>query len=160
MTDAKVKKSFPKDWGDISLFKFETSGEYWGIIDELLAEFMKNNCQEGFYCNREYIMDCYMDGHMYGLVVEETNAMYKRYACGDKAFCLGSGRMYMLPCFAIVEDGECKIVWVAKRVRRLGLGAKMMKSLKVKSAWSPLTESAGFWNSLGVPAREFKLPSD
>jgi hypothetical protein len=72
-------------WGEIRLTKIKESGDFWILMDELLAEY-NQNCRnkkpEGFYCNRGSILDAYVEGKLYGLSVNETASMSR----GDKIF--------------------------------------------------------------------------
>jgi len=133
------------------LFKIDSSEDFWGIMDELLLEYIENGCKKGFYCNRATLLKYFMEGAMYGLYVKENDKMYKRGAGTDDIFCSQDmSRMYMLPCFVIKENNRCMFIWVAKRARRMGFGTKLVKFLGIKSAWLPLPESIKFWQNLSI----------
>ena len=84
-------------WGEINLHKIEEPRYFWGLFDELLDD------QSEFIFNKDTILEAYKNGNMYGLMVEETDEMYKNLENED-LFChdmSGERQGYLLPCFCI-----------------------------------------------------------
>lgn len=131
-----------EDYGETYLEKIEDGRNFWDLFDELIDDI------SGFLNNRNYIVDSYKEGNMYGLRVTETDSMYQRHAAMDKLFC--SGSFYLLPCFIIKEKDEAFILWVHTRARNKGLGTKLVELSKIKYVYNPLPESVGFWKKFDV----------
>ena len=82
----------------------------------------------------------------------ETDAMFEKRSGMDKIFKFNqsSDDLYLLPCFAVKQGNECTMLWVDSIARKLGLGKKLVKSLKIKSINKPLPGSEGFWKKMGL----------
>ena len=52
------------NWGEIVLEKFGSVNDFWILIDELIDD------KSDFYYNREWILDAFMKGNLYGLRVK------------------------------------------------------------------------------------------
>lgn len=150
-----------EDWGEIELVHFNngtdglsngSSTDFWSIMDELYIE-VCNSDGTGFWHNRGTILDAYSKGNLYGLRVDETDAMFKRGAMGDPVFCRqlnGAVSWYLLPCFCVKEGDEAILLWTHTRARRRGFAKKLVELLEIKSAYWPLPESLGFWQKCGI----------
>jgi len=131
-----------EDWGEIVSIQMTDSEDFWSIYDEM------ENDNSGFLANRSIILDAWKAGNMYGLQVEETEAMYERQACYDRLFCARS--YYLLPCFCIKNDNKAEIIWTHSRARGKGFARKLVQMLNITEAYQPLPESIGFWEKCGI----------
>ena len=129
------------DWGEIKLTKID-SDDFWSLFDEL------SNDNSGFLCNRKTILQAYKDQNIYGLIVDETDKMYKRGAINDNIFCKNS--CYLLPCFCIKENNKAIIIWTHKRARKNGFAKKLVELLNIEYAYKPLPESIEFWKKCNI----------
>ena len=120
-------------------------------FDQLLYD------ESGFLCNRISLLDAWKAGELYTLQIKETEELYTQFALRrDLADFLGStpGSL-QLPVLCWRTDGDaCKILWVAKQVRRLGLGTELVRGLTIKRAQNIVDESRGFWERTGVATEE------
>ena len=108
----------------------------------------------GFYHNRTTLLKDYIKGNLYtvgGWFEEEDrrDSRWSRYY----DFCAGFNdksdnweRHQILPCFCIVEDNACDILWVHERLRNKGIATFMLDTLKVTKANDILPESKEFWD--------------
>ena len=133
-------------WGEINLHKIEEPSYFWGLFDELLDD------QSEFICNKDTILEAYKNGNMYGLMVEETDGMYKNLENED-LFChdmSGERQGYLLPCFCITNDSTAIIIWTHTRARRKGFATKLVNLLKIECVQLSLPESINFWKSCNI----------
>lgn len=82
---------------------------------------------------------------MYGLRVNETDAMYKRKALDDQIFSLCKDHSDSIGWY-ITNNVTYEIIWVYSKVRRQGLGRTMIELLGIKHVKNPLQTSIPFWN--------------
>lgn len=132
---------------DRKLVRMEESTEMVTALDQLLAD------KTGFWYNRSVLLDAWKNGNLYTMCITETDDLYKdRELLGLLGDFLGARPHWLqLPVLCLSIDGEtCEILWVAKHVRRLGLGSDIVHSLGIKRAVHVLDDSRGFWERTGV----------
>jgi hypothetical protein len=134
------------DLGIPRLSKIERGEDFWRLMDELADD------KSGFVHNKTILVDAFRQGKLFGLRVEETDAMFKRQAWKDTVFCKGS--YYLLPCLCIRHGVRgsyiATIIWTHSRARRKGFARTLVKLLKIKEADTPLPESTDFWDAMGI----------
>ena len=139
----------PDGWGDARLQKVDTPETFWRIFDEL--------CMEGsdFVHNRGQLLDAYSEGALFTLVVDENDHMCSTEAGRSSLLMRESTSCYELPCFCIVYNNECNILWVATRARRRGIASMLMTSLTVTSlrGGEMLPGSEPFWEHYFTTAK-------
>lgn len=125
----------------------EGAHEMVTALDQLTAD------ESGFLHNRNWLLNAWRKGNLYTMRIKETDQLYKdhelRLALG---YFLGAKPSWLnLPVLCERIDGDvCEILWVAKHVRRLGLGRDLVRSLGIKRASHVLDQSRGFWERIGV----------
>ncbi len=130
-------------WGAIRLVPIDTGSDFWALMNEL------QNDQSGFWHNRRIIADAFRGGALFGLRVDETDAMYTQGARQDPTFMKET--WYMLPCFCVKSfHSEVDIVWVHSRCRRRGFGKEMVSQLEISGASDVLPGSEPFWAACGI----------
>jgi len=130
------------DWGDLRVVQIEAGADFWHLLDALVDD------RSGFWHNRRILADAFRLGQLYGLRVDETDAMVTRKARKDAAFCPGS--YFLLPCFCVKVDAAVEIIWTHSRVRRRGCARTLVWDLEILEALHPLPESEEFWRSCGI----------
>jgi len=141
-----------EDWGEIKLTTIVSGSDFWCLMDELMDD------HNGFIYNRTTILEEYIKGNLYGLRVDETDAMYKRGAMMDELFAIdyidGNKSCYLLPCFCVKEkekeNNTAIMIWTHSRARRNGFAKKLVELLKIDSAYNPLPDSIGFWKKCNI----------
>jgi ribosomal protein S18 acetylase RimI-like enzyme len=137
------------DYGRIYLSQIDDAKTLWRLIDSLKDD----GC--GFVHNIPELIEAYKYNKLYGLRVDDTDAMIERGARKDPIFVPGS--LYLLPCFVVLdkeidfsvkEPHTAYMIWVHKNWRRLGLGTQMVRQANVRKAHEPLEESMDFWNDV------------
>jgi hypothetical protein len=129
-------------WGDIKPYTVEDASDFWSLYDELRDD------SSNFLCNRNSILEAYMNGTLYGLRVTETDEMYHSKERENPIFCKGT--LYCLPCFCIKDDTTAVIIWVHTRARRKGFGKSLVNQLGITKADTPLPTSIPFWEACGI----------
>lgn len=137
----------PPHWGEVQTIKIKSTEDFWGLIDELHDEEEYNQNGKGFYCNRERILDAYVQGNLYGLRVKETVEMYERGSRLEEIILMGK---YLLPTLCVVDGDEAIIIWVDERARRCGFASKLIKDLKITRISKMLKGSEEFWSYHGI----------
>jgi len=153
--------------GEVRLFNFAEDGIdhhslewFFAIQHELMEEWSendKNGCpNKGFVHNQSMILEAFVSGRLYGLCMSETPMMYDKVTAEDPHF-LTSGftgiAQYRFPVFcAVDEDNRIDFLWVASRMRRRGLGTRLVECLKTQGVvGARFVEGAlPFWQRLGT----------
>jgi GNAT superfamily N-acetyltransferase len=150
--------------GEVELFNFAEDGidhhslEWFFVIqDELLDEWSendKNGCgNTGFIHNQSNILEAFVKGNLYGLCMPETNLMYDNVTPDDPHFMNARrGAQYRFPVFCAVINNRIDMLWVAVRMRRRGLGTRLVECLKERGvSGADYVEGAlPFWQRLGT----------
>lgn len=153
----------------VKLIRIESSNDFWCLIDTLLDDERTslNKTGKGFYNNRSQILDAYKDGNLYGLTTfciaddiisfEQEDRLVAKFRNNDLVCknALNGSSSDLLPCFCIKENDTAIILWVHTKIRRCGVGSKLIRSLNIKSAYNPLPESESFWKSLNIPEAKY-----
>lgn len=116
-------------------------------LDQLTAD------ESGFLHNRDWLLDAWRKGNLYTMRIKQTEELYKDHELrGALGYFLGVPPHGLnLPVLCGCIDGDaCEILWVAKHVRKLGLGRDLVRSLGIKRAPRVLDQSRGFWVRIGV----------
>ena len=115
-------------------------------IDQLTAD------ESGFLHNRNWLLDAWRKGDLFTMRIKETDELYKDHVLRDAlGHFLGVSPSWLnLPVLCWRDGDACEILWVAKHVRRLGLGRDLVRSLGIKRAAHVLDQSIGFWERIGV----------
>ena len=130
-----------------NLVRIESASEMVTALDQLTAD------KSGFLHSRDSFFDAWRNGNLYTMRIKETDELYKDHElCGALGYFLGANPSWLnLPVLCCRIDGDaCEILWVAKHVRRLGLGMDLVRSLGIKRAPLVLDQSRGFWERTGV----------
>lgn len=135
-----------EDYGDIEVTRFDSGDEFWFLFEYML------DAQCSFVHNRHILADAFRKDQLYGLQVQENNAMYERGARMDPAFIPNS--WYMLKCFCVVDGTTCDIIWVDPSLRRLGLGTKLIRGLELRDTSCQLHGSLPFWRAMGFQDKD------
>jgi GNAT superfamily N-acetyltransferase len=133
------------DYGEIVVEKLTSGQDFWSLVNEMLDDDGPSPVR-----NKNTLIEAYRDGRMYFLKVRETDDMYKRGAGKDVVFSHPCMSRYVLPCVAIMSGDSCEWLWVAPRLRGLGLGRKLVEFLKPTSTSPQLDASKGFWIKFGL----------
>ena len=125
----------------------ESASEMVTALDQLTAD------ESDFLCHRDCLLDAWRKGNLYTMRIKETDQLFKdhelRLALGNFLGVTPSWLNLPVLCWCIDGD-DCKILWVAKHVRRLGLRRDLVRSLGIKRASHVLDQSRGFWERIGV----------
>jgi len=150
---------------EVRLFKFAENGIndeslewFFAIQDELIDEWSendKNGCgDKGFIHNQSHILEAFVKGSLYGLCMPETQLMYDNVTLDDPHFMMPRrGAQYRFPVFcAVDDDNSIDILWVTARMRRRGLGTRLVECLKTQGvSGAVFVEGAlPFWQRLGT----------
>jgi ribosomal protein S18 acetylase RimI-like enzyme len=117
------------------------------LLDELVDD------ESGFIHNKATLVEEYKNGNLWGLRVEETDAMFDRQAAIDPLFCpVSLSQLYMLPCFCTVTPtSTVQVIWVHSRARRMGLGSTLIRLLNITNTSGPRLEgSEAFWKACNM----------
>lgn len=147
LTKNQDKIKFIKYFKELVLIKIEKSSDFWSLYDELCDD------QSVFLCNRDFILDAFKDGRLFGLKLKENDKLLKKNLFKEGIFCnsfLSDCTLFLLPCFCIANNNKADIIWTHTRARRLGFGKKMVKELNIQTISNPLPESIKFWRSCGI----------
>jgi len=153
--------------GEVRLLNFAEDGIdshslewFFAIQEELMDEWNdndKNGCgDKGFIYNQSIILEAFVKGRLYGLCMSETRMMSENVAPDDPHFMTSffTGRTrYRFPVFCVVDnDNRIDILWVAARMRRRGLGTRLVECLKTQGvSGAVFVEGAlSFWQRLGT----------
>ena len=161
--DVTVPNRRSNDWGTVHLVTIESGREFWYLWDLLHDHPRGERDQELFRPDREVFVEAFRTGHLYGLRVEETDAMYARRAFADKIFRVrGRGAFYLLPCVCITAVWDAKqalALWVDRSARRCGFGTQFVRDLHLARAYHPPPASRPFWSSCGIFASTSPPPA-
>lgn len=141
-------KTLSTDYGKITLFKVVDPFDFWCILDELHGA-----TDNSFWCNRGTIAAQYREGGLYSLRVTETDKMYQRGAQDDSCFARcedGELSFYVFPCFITITNATVEMIWVHPRIRRMGLGTKLVKLSGATNTSRKLEGSEFFWRTIGI----------
>jgi len=152
--------------GEVRLFNFAEDGIdhdslewFFAIQHELMAEWSENDKNgrpnKGFLHNQSMILEAFVKGRLYGLCMPETRMMSENVAPNDPHFMTSgfTGLSYRFPVFCVVdEDKRVDILWVAARMRRRGLGTRMVECLKTQGVSGALfvEHALPFWQRMGT----------
>ena len=149
--------------GEVRLFNFAEEGidshslEWFFVIqEELFHEWTGNGRGLGFIHNQSQILEAFIKGRLYGLCMPETRMMYDNVTPDDPHFMtsLFTGMtQYRFPVFcAVDEENRIDFIWVAARMRRRGLGTRLVEFLKTQGVTGAgFVEGAlPFWQTLGT----------
>ncbi len=129
--------------GDFEVERAWSTYDFWALMDELVDD------RSGFWNNRAYLLDAFIDKRLYVLKVEHcpmelyNDPMFAHSLDGHVA-------ERLLPCFCVLsktDDSCCDIVWTHTRARRLGLASALLNLLDVTSANNELDEAKPFWEA-------------
>lgn len=153
--------------GEVRLLNFAEDGinshslEWFFVIQKELMEEWSENCKngcgdKGFIHNQSIILEAFVKGRLYGLCMPETQLMYDNVTPNDPHFMTSDFTGitdYRFPIFcAVDDDNRIKILWVAARMRRRGLGTQLVECLKTQGvSGAVFVEGAlPFWQRLGT----------
>jgi len=147
--------------GDVRLFNFAEDGldsntlEWFFVIQDELAEDWEQNGggDRGFIHNRSSILEAFIKGNLYGLCMPETDEMFKNVTPEDPRFMMPRyGAQYRFPVFCAVDNNRIDLLWVAARMRRRGLGTRLVSLLKERGvSGADYVEGAlPFWQRFGT----------
>lgn len=139
----------PEDYGPLLLHPITEGRDFVALYKALQSD------ESGFVHNLDVIAQAFHDDNLFGLTAHETDAMFARGAHNDPFFdswCSNYHTLYLLPCFAVVNDDHdtCIIIWVHSKYRRLGLGTALVDQLDIRRVINPLPESRHFWAACEV----------
>lgn len=142
----------PEDYGKKVLIKIKDGNQFFSLLDNLYQDEEKHLPDGvGFRCNRSLIANAFKEGRLYGLTVEETDEMYKRKVMEDEVFRLNKcNPRYLLPCFCIMCDDCCEMMWVRSDIRNQGLGKKFVELINIKRVYKPLPRAVNFWKKHNI----------
>lgn len=156
----RAKMKLPVLWEKLFVRVCEDESNFFAILDELFTEFCESLEEsergEGFYCNRNVLLEAYREKRMHLLFVHETDEIYKQKSRKDPLFCrglFGNCSLYLLPAFLVTcgKGNKCvELLWVGARARRMGLATCLVETLKVKYTSHVLPASLPFWESTKV----------
>jgi GNAT superfamily N-acetyltransferase len=100
-------------------------------------------------------LQAFIKGNLYGLCMPETQEMYENVTPEDPRFMLScfTGRThYRFPVFCAVDNNRIDLLWVAARMRRRGLGTRLVSLLKEQGvSGADYVEGAlPFWQRFGT----------
>ena len=152
--------------GKVRLFNFAEDGIdphslkwFFVIQGELMEEWSENErngcADKGFIHNQSNILEAFVKGNLYGLCMPETRLMYDNVTPDDPHFMTSrfTGRTrYRFPVFCVVDNNRIDILWVAARMRRRGLGTRLVSLLKERGvSGADYVEGAlPFWQRFGT----------
>jgi GNAT superfamily N-acetyltransferase len=154
--------------GEVRLFNFAEDGIdhhslewFFAIQGELMEEWSENErngcADKGFIHNQISILEAFVKGNLYGLCMPETQSMrdHSRDVTPDDPHFMKVvfGAQYRFPVFCVVKNNRIKLLWVAARMRRRGLGTRLVDLLKkhgVSGADRVLEDALPFWQRLGT----------
>jgi hypothetical protein len=130
--------------------------DFWSLYDELCQDKRRLRVGRPPVLSlewRERMLRAHKLGHLYGLRVNETDALYQRGARRDAIFARGSLNefsFYLLPCFCLIEEGEHSVMWTHKRARRMGLELRLLDFLRQKYTLSEETSHSLSCHNVGA----------
>lgn len=124
--------------------RIEDPDAFWTLIDQMV------DAETGLLANRSFLLDAYVRGCLYTVLVPETDEMFERALDRQQLakLLLCQASWICLPCFCVVCDGQCDMIWVREDLRRMGIGSLMVRSLGVTSTSRQLEGSEQFWRTL------------
>lgn len=126
---------------NIKLEKVKLENDFWSLIDELKDD------NSPFISNRNEILYAFRKGRLYSLKLVPTNSMLHR---DDLEWIYSRNSLFLLPCFCIKNRNKAILLWVATRMRKKGLGTKLIKMLDIKSVNQPSADNIGFWQKMNL----------
>lgn len=136
------------DYGDLKVIPITECVDFFRYLDELHDEYNEEN-HEGFYNNRDKIMDAFVEKRLYTLRMSENRSMYSAAAWRDPLF-TGS---YGLPCLCITtkeRKDTVTMLWTARRVRRKGFATALLEGLGVRYVIGIINDTEPFWSKRGI----------
>ena len=145
---------------DTYLVQIVDDDDFWILYDELCRDKRKlgvNNSRAILSLEwRERMLGAYKLGHLYGLRVKEDDALFQRGASRDAIFArnsMGEFRLYLLPCFCLIEHGVHSVMWTHDRARRIGLELRLLDFLRKKYDLSEETSHSLSSDNVGADGR-------
>ncbi len=148
-----------ENWGEIRLQKIDNCYYFWALYDEMCKD---QGYGYGWISNT--MLDAYKDGNLYGLLVPETEKMYRAGSYGDigshrdPIFAKESGTT-LLPIFCIKEKQKEKniavYIWTHPRARKMGFAKKLVKLLNIEYADDSTPDSIGFWKKCNIEQKDW-----
>ena len=159
--------------GHIHIFECNEDNDLYGaefivsILDELRIEQAGSVSGNGFHHNRQNIIRAWHEHRLFGLRVEDSWDFYeanRQRGGDDAAFLMPKSRVgaFVLPVFCVVdkpcpkgksinqiEDVAIEYLWVAQRVRGVGVGTHMVMAAFAKGVEDPLPDAEPFWRKMG-----------
>jgi hypothetical protein len=132
---------------DVELKKLSKSIDLCCLLDEMMIEHFINIDDQGFWATRNVVIQAFKDNYLYSLYdIDYTTINNQNYA---KEW-MGKISNGMLPAFCICRNHHIEMIWVAKRIRRMGYGSRMVNMLKCTSSSLQMEDSELFWESVGI----------
>ena len=129
------------------------------ILDELRLEHAGNSGGEGLFNNRKDIIQAWHEHRLFGLRVYNSDPFYeanKKRGGDDAQFLVSRVGSFVLPVFCAVDkpclhilDTTIEYLWVAERVRGIGVGTRMVAEINAGSVEDPVLEAQAFWHKMG-----------
>jgi len=161
--------------GEVRLFNFAEEGinhdslEWLMTIQRELKEEWIDNLKSGrgdtgFIHNQSSVLEAFHKGRLYGLCMPPTEGMlmcfFQSYSVNEnlkndphfmKHSC-GLGRLRFPVFCAVDDDNRIELLWVAPRLRRRGLGTRLVECLKTQgvSGASFVEDAVPFWQRVGT----------
>ena len=134
------------DLQQVEVFSISSNSDIVGgakTLQHVIRELYHDN--SGFLHNMSVLFDGFATGRLYGLRLEETDAMF-RYK-GHHPMFMESRYPWTLPAFCCLsETGAVDLLWVHPRARKRGFASAFLHQLDVTQATVILPESEGFWD--------------
>ena len=162
-----AKLKYPKKFnGSIDTINFgkdfSATAWFFCIMDELQKDASMTWMGVKWY---EFILQAWRENRLLGLKMHETDSLYNLSHIEMSKyfmFSITTGRCdYVLPCFLVtsnegresdsgIDTGESiEFMWVAPRVRRMGLGGILDQKYDHEYVHHPVDEALPFWHAMG-----------
>jgi len=152
-------------------------GSYWffKMLDELQGEYddAGGGSAESFIHNKAQLLTAWNEHRMFGLKMSKIEKLHQHHSYHTGI--TGTSPMhkylwtnltageddvqYAFPVFCVLKElehhPECgmdtaiEYLWVAKRVRGIGLGCRMVREMCCDAVLHPMRDAVKFWNKLG-----------
>ena len=131
---------------DKRVIRIQDSQTFFNLLDNMLMA----KCE--FSRHREILLDAYVSGDLYTIVVVETDKLFREYETRHKlASALGTCPSNLtLPAFCLAKEGRCELIWTQEPLRCQGFASMFIKELKITSTNQQLNGSVNFWRSRNI----------
>lgn len=118
-----------------NIIQIESGKDFWSLMDEMLED------EKRFILYRDFIVEAFREGCLFSLCANDEK---------KDSYAKNSETENLLPCFCIVAENTCMLLWVHKRIRRKGYGTVLIQKLGITKVSPILPDSMPFWKSLSL----------